>query len=645
MLLDLETGQYRDLLNCRHMYSYIVVDHRGRAYHPILGGDIARYDPETGALERLKQTIDGAPPTEESLLAHPESHPVNWDISPDRKTLYAVAMSGNQLYSYDLTAAGDTLPGKRLGPLVANATATDCRAMCVAADGTVWAGVAAARPDEDQLLRVISYRPGEDAPRDHGPIAIRNPDYTEFTDAEGQPLPWHHGVVKRDDGVMLPRHAIMGICAARDGTVYVTTLAPLTLHAFPPEELRKGAGDKTTAIPADANANRLPNVAAVVTEYRHNAHADVIVSRLFQGYGLDDRPPYPRMKLASLYTDQVPENDTSRGFAAKYGFPIHDTVSRTLTRGSGELAVDGVLLVAEHGRYPQSDTGQTVYPKRRLFAEIAAVFEKTGRSVPVFVDKHLADNWEDAKWIYDTARRLNVPLMAGSSVPGLWRYPPADVRRDARLKEIVAVSYHTLDAYGFHALEFVQALAERRRGGETGVRSVQCLTGAAVWEAGRSGVYDAELLQSALGRLKRPVPADKRLEDLVPDPVLFTIDYRDGLRVNVLTLNGAIGEWAAAWRYADSNQTESTLFWTQEARPFDHFSYLVQGVEAMMHTGRPSWPVERTLLTSGALDALLISKKRGGERLETPWLDVSYQSDWNWSQPPEPREARPIDGQ
>ena len=53
------------------MYAFIVVDHLGRAYHPILGGDVARYDPRTGTLTRLKQTIDGRPPTADSLLARP----------------------------------------------------------------------------------------------------------------------------------------------------------------------------------------------------------------------------------------------------------------------------------------------------------------------------------------------------------------------------------------------------------------------------------------------------------------------------------------------------------------------------------------------------------------------------------------------
>lgn len=234
MRLDLTTGKYTDLLDCRHMYSFIVVDYKGRAYHPILGGEIARYDPRTDRLERLKQTIDGAPPTAESLLATPESHPINWEVSPDRKTLYAVAMSGNALYSYDLTAEGDTLPGRTLGKLMPSAKATDCRALCVAPDGVVWSGIAATGEDGVQLLRLLSFRPGEAEVKDHGPLAISNPNYTQFKDADGKDLPYHHGVYRTEDGTLLPRYSVMGICATRDGTVYVTTLAPFTLHAIRP---------------------------------------------------------------------------------------------------------------------------------------------------------------------------------------------------------------------------------------------------------------------------------------------------------------------------------------------------------------------------------------------------------------------------
>jgi hypothetical protein len=411
-----------------------------------------------------------------------------------------------------------------------------------------------------------------------------------------------------------------------------------------------------------ANAAEPPKrVAAIVTVYHHNSHADVIVSRLLQTYTLDGKGKSPRLKLASLYTDQAPKNDISRRLAKEHGFPIFDTVAKALTLGTDALAVDGVLLVAEHGNYPTSKTGQTEYPKLKLFREIATVFERSGRVVPVFIDKHLADNWHDAKVIYDTCQKQKIPLMAGSSLPVLWRYPPADVERGTKLKEIVAVSYHTLDGYGFHALEMVQCLAERRGTGkasgtpggtglatgaygETGVVSVQCLVDEAVWAAERRKVFDPVLLKEALSRLKRPPKGDVPLSEQVPHPVLWVIKYADGLQASVLTLNYAVGEWAVAWRDGE-DKTQSTLFWTQEARPLMHFTYLVQGIDEMMQSGKPAWPAERTLLTSGVLDSLLISKLEGGKLIDTPHLGISYRSSWAWREPPPPPKGRPLDEQ
>ena len=305
----------------------------------------------------------------------------------------------------------------------------------------------------------------------------------------------------------------------------------------------------------------------------------------------------------------------------------------------------GCFWLPNSVKYPRSDTGQIVYPKRRLFGEVLDVFDRSHRVVPVFIDKHLADNWIDAKWIYDEARRRKIPLMAGSSLPVLWRVPPADVRRGAKLAQIVVTSYGSLDAYGFHAVEAMQCLAERRAGGETGVKSVRCLTGSAVWKAGDEGLYDRSLLEAAMARFKeRPLSPGKRIEDLVPDPVLFVVDYTDGLRGCVFTLNNAVAEWSAAWRYADDRSVESTLFRAQEARPFGHFSLLLAGIETMMQTGRPTWPVERTLLTSGILDAVLRSKRDGGTALATPWLTMNYTVGWNWVEPPPPPPGRPIQG-
>ncbi len=395
------------------------------------------------------------------------------------------------------------------------------------------------------------------------------------------------------------------------------------------------------ALSVSADEPAIKRVAALTTVYRHNSHADVIISRLLLTDMLDGTGKDSLLKLVSLYTDQRPPNDISRLLAASHRFPIYPTIADTLTLGTGRLAVDGVLLVAEHGDYPRSPTGNTQYPKRRFWDEMIKVFRASGRVVPVFVDKHLADNWADAKHIYDTARELNIPLMGGSSVPGSWRHPAADIEREARVDEIVVLTFGSTDHYGFHALECLQAVAEQRRGGETGVRAVRCLTGDAVWAAQREKRFDPTLFEAAMNRLSRRPSEGRPLREAVNEPILWQVEYLDGLRATVLELNGAVSEWTGAWRYRNDRRIESTQFWTQEARPAAHFTLLLNGVEKMMLTGQPGRNVERTLMTSGLLDALLQSRTEGGARKETPHLQFSYQPIWRWQQPPPPPASRP----
>ena len=398
-------------------------------------------------------------------------------------------------------------------------------------------------------------------------------------------------------------------------------------------------------IARQAMAQEPLKVAVVTTVWFHNSHADIIAARMLESYTLDGKGEFPKLKLVSLYVDQFPENDKSRTLSARHSVPVYDSIEKALTLGGDKLAVDGVLLIAEHGKYPESPSGQFMFPKRRMFGEIARVFEKSGRVVPLFYDKHISDNWEDIAWIDSEIKRLEIPVLAGSVLPLVWRRPPADVKRDAKLNQIVGISYHRLDAYGFHGLEMAQCLAERRAGGETGIRQVRCLTGDAVWRAGDEGVYDPKLLDQAVARLQeRPLPAGKSLREVVKKPILFSLEYEDGLRVNIVTLDGLFIEWAAAWKYADGS-TESTLFWTQEARPFMHFGFQLQHIDAFMHAGKPQWPVERTKLTSGALDALLQSNLRGGETLATPQLKIAYKSEYDWKEPPAPPPSRPLEGQ
>jgi hypothetical protein len=394
-----------------------------------------------------------------------------------------------------------------------------------------------------------------------------------------------------------------------------------------------------------ANPPRL-KTAGITTVYHHNSHAEMLFGRVVRTDTLDGKGDRPPLDVVSVYTDQTPENDISRALSSAPGSPgfrVSETVRDALTLGAGTLAVDGVFLVVEHGKYPESDTGQFQLPKRRLFTEIVDVFQKSGRVAPVFFDKHFADNWEDAKWIYDTLKEKNIPVLAGSSIPLCWRFPAKDLRRDAPVKEIVALNYGRLDSYGFHALEAVQSLVERRKGGETGVRSVQCFSGDAVWEAQEKGLFDRALLDRVLAQMvERPLPQGKNIDELLrKNPVLFQVHYLDGLRASIFTLPALAIEWAAAWREEDTGAVESVAFCQQEIRPYFHFAHLLKEASTFFHTGRSPWPVERTLLTTGLLDALLISRRDGGRLVETPHLgQIRYQSAWNWQQPPPPPPGR-----
>ena len=237
LILDLKTKKYRELMDTQHYYGFIVIDHKGRAYHPILGGQIARYDPSTDKLEKLNQTIDGQPPTEASRVALQKPDPLNWDISPDGKTLYCVPMSGNHLIAYDLTAEGDTIPGRTIGTLIPGAKSTDCRAMSVGPKGDVWCSITeegTGLPGISNLHHLVRYHPGDKAPVDLGPVSVTNPDFTQFKDASGKDLPFHAGFTKLDDGTTTTKYVTMGVCETKAGKVYAMVLHPYTVLEITP---------------------------------------------------------------------------------------------------------------------------------------------------------------------------------------------------------------------------------------------------------------------------------------------------------------------------------------------------------------------------------------------------------------------------
>jgi len=237
---DLKTGNYQMLYITDHPYGFIVVDYKGRAYHPIRGGDIVRYDPATEKVERLKQQIDGKTPAagDGTNLAEEMGHAINWDITPDGKLLYSQPLATNNLYVYDLTEAGDTLHGKSIGELIPGAKATDCRAMCVGPTGTCWAAITENVEGFGSKLHLIGYIAGDAKPKDYGVVKITNPDFTEFKDKDGKDLPFHGGFAKQEDGTMLTKYVILGVCQARSGAVYILALHPYSVLEVLPDALK-----------------------------------------------------------------------------------------------------------------------------------------------------------------------------------------------------------------------------------------------------------------------------------------------------------------------------------------------------------------------------------------------------------------------
>jgi hypothetical protein len=359
----------------------------------------------------------------------------------------------------------------------------------------------------------------------------------------------------------------------------------------------------------------------VVTEYRPRSHADVIVGKLWKGYLLDGAPRLPRVRVVSMYVDQFPENDLARDASARYGAPIYPTIRAALTLGGPELAVDGVLLIGEHGDYPENEIGQKMYPRRRFFAEATAVMRQAGRVVPTFSDKHLSYAWEEARTTWREARELGLPFMAGSSLPLTWRRPPLELPSGCSIDEALVVGYGPLESYGFHALETLQCMVERRGRGEVGVAAVQCLRGAAVWEAAGAGRWSRDLEAAALARTES-ISQHGTPEAGASAPAAFLIEYRDGLRATVLMLDRFVSQFTFAARVG--GEVVSTLFYLQSTEPFGHFAFLVGRFEDMVLSGHPPYPVERTVLTTGTLDFLMRSAARDGARVETPELDVAY---------------------
>ncbi len=383
-----------------------------------------------------------------------------------------------------------------------------------------------------------------------------------------------------------------------------------------------------------------PKIAAIVTEYRKYSHAQHICDRFLEGYGWNGRHHRPPMDLVSLYVDQRPEGDLSRERAARFpGMVIYPTVGDALTLGGSQLAVDGVLLVGEHGQYGANEKGQHLYPRYELFKQIAAVYRTSGRCAPVFNDKHLSWRWEWAREMYDVSLEMGFAFMAGSSLPVTWRTPSIDMPLDARVKEAMCIGYGGVDSYDFHALETLQCMVERRRGGESGVRWIDTYRGERFWTAHHDCVWSRELFEACLARshtltTARPgfnhvFPTLDEMKTLEEDPIAYRYEHHDGLISTMILLNGVVRDFNFAAHLPGRGEPLSTQMYLPmppaHTTLANFFSPQVNNVEKMFLTGKATYPVERTLLTTGLVAAAVDSLNQDQIRISTPHLHVPYR--------------------
>lgn len=415
------------------------------------------------------------------------------------------------------------------------------------------------------------------------------------------------------------------------------SVAGLSLTAGTPW-LQQHAQAQQAPASAPHETHQRPRIAFLGTVVRRHSHAQHFLDRHTMGYAWGNGWQTPRIEVASVYLDQFPDDDLGRARVKQHRLKLTPTIEDALTLGTGKLAVDGVVIIAEHGDYPTNEKGQKRYPRYDWFKRVIKVFEDSGRSVPVFNDKHLSTRWDECVEMVSDSERLQFPFLAGSSLPVTRRMPAVDMPLGSDLRESVCVAYGGVDSYDIHALETAQCMSERRQGGEVGVKSVHALQGDALWNrlAMEDCVETRKLLVSALtrshnlpveGGFPTHIPSIEWMRANAPNSTGYLVEHIDGLRTTMV-LTG-IRDFNYAGSLGDGSTLSCQMYLPMPGHgstTADFFNPLARHIEDLMIERRSPYPVKRTLLTSGMVIAGVDSLHQGQVKLDTPHLKVQYQS-------------------
>ncbi len=373
---------------------------------------------------------------------------------------------------------------------------------------------------------------------------------------------------------------------------------------------------------------RKPRVAVLATYWAATrSHADWLVNKLIDGYWWQGAHLDSGIEIASVYLHQHDASQLGQKVAKAKGIPVYRSVAEAVTLGGKELAVDGVVIVGEHGDYATDMKGHWLLPRWWLYNQVIRVFEQSKRSVPVFNDKHFSYNWDDAKWMFDKSRELGFPLTGGSLLPVYYRKPEIELENDTPLKHSIVVGAAPDEGAIFHCIELLHAFVERRKGGETGVKSIQSIRGPESWKWVERNSWAADLLEAVAKRLELK-PENYRAN---PRTNICVIEYNDGTKAAI------IGVPLSGWTYAGEieGQNEPTIVSLLNfPGPFDQYhasNAQPHWIVEMMLTKKEPFNAERLLLTTGITNFYMESNWEGskyspvGRRIETPFLNMTYR--------------------
>lgn len=360
----------------------------------------------------------------------------------------------------------------------------------------------------------------------------------------------------------------------------------------------------------------LRKIAFLLEEFSKPSPAQQLLDRFLMGYPRDGAMQKPPCEEGSVYITLGTNEPDFEKRTDDFELSISPNAAAAVEEA------DAVVVVS---RRPGAMANERL---------LQIALERAPAGSACFVHGALSNTLERGREFLELARSRQISLLAGTPLCVTWRLPEVDVPRGTPLIEALIVVQGASPGAELHALEGLLPVIERRRGGESGVHSVQFVEGNDFWRAGEKRLWSWPLLAAAISRSHTPQGdpvLDGRTQDLVGlglvqklarHPRGWLLEHRDGLRSALLVLDGVIADFNFAVRARDGD-IAAQLF--RAPPPAEHhFSRLAAAMEDFFRKGSSPWPIERNLLIVGLLETFRKPASRSGKRIETPGLNIGY---------------------